>query len=188
MVSWQDLCGWEWEKTLGRCLTEITLSPSYSEMGVQRLAFMGLSAAVRQGLCPVAVPLRLPCNFRAAPSHSPDALQFDQPHWTAQAGVLQIIWAARWGQITRHLGCGIRQGCIKTADNHRRRGGLPPPSRASSSKHASAPADTKMGHIQTLRPELSPQRRQSPEPCRCSPTLTPFRAEGRDKNRNALSA
>ena len=39
----------------------------------------------------------------------------------------------------------------------------------------------------TLRPKLSPQRRQSPEPCRSSPTLTPFKAEGRDKNCKALS-
>ena len=53
--------------------------------------------------------------------------------------------------------------------------------------HVNPPLPPLCGHYRTLRPKLSPQTRQSPEPCRGSPTLTPFRAEGRDKNYIALS-
>ena len=54
------------------------------------------------------------------------------------------------------------------------------PRGASASKHTSAPAGTKVGHIKRYAPN-SVRRRQSPEPCRSSLTLTPSRAEGRDK-------
>ena len=37
-----------------------------------------------------------------------------------------------------------------------------------------------MGHIKRYAP-TSVRRRQCPEPCRSSPTLTPFRDEGRDE-------
>ena len=47
-------------------------------------------------------------------------------------------------------------------------------------RHTSAPAGTKVGHIKRYAPN-SVQGRQSLEPYRSSPTLTPFRAEGRDK-------
>ena len=50
------------------------------------------------------------------------------------------------------------------------------------SHRGSAPAE----RLESYPPPLV-QRRQSPEPCRGSPTLTPFRAEGRDKNCKALS-
>ena len=54
------------------------------------------------------------------------------------------------------------------------------PRGASASKHTGAPAGTKVGHIQRYAPN-SVRRRQSPEPYRSSPSLTPPRAEGRDK-------
>ena len=54
------------------------------------------------------------------------------------------------------------------------------PRGASASRHTSAPAGTKVGHIKRYALN-SVRRRQSPEPCRSSPTLTPSRAEGRDK-------
>ena len=56
---------------------------------------------------------------------------------------------------------------------------------ASASEHASAKEEAKVGHINRY-PATSVRRRQCPEPCRSSPTLTPSRDEGRDELRSTV--
>ena len=56
---------------------------------------------------------------------------------------------------------------------------------ASASEHASSKEEAKVGNIKRYA-TTSDRRRQCPEPCRSSPTLTPSRDEGRDELRRTV--